>query len=141
MELWIWWTALAIGLGLLELLTLDLTLLMLAGGAAVAAIASALGAPLWITVLIAAVVGVALLAVVRPMALRHRGQPRETRTGAAALVGASALVVSEVSRDHGLVLLAGEHWSARSREDRAIAVGQRVHVVSIDGATAVVVPE
>lgn len=139
--MWIWWLALAIGLGLLEMLTLDLTLLMLAGGAAAGAAASALGAPFWATVLIAAVAGIALLAVVRPFALRHRAQPVETRTGADALVGASALVVMEVSRDSGYVQLAGERWTARSRGDQVFGEGQHVQVIAIEGATAVVAPE
>lgn len=141
MDPWIWWTALAVGLGLLELLTLDLTLLMLAGGAGAAAIASALGAPLWGSALVAAGTSVALLGVVRPMALRHRRQPPEIRTGAAALVGSMAITHTEVTRDGGLIVLAGEQWSARSYNDAVIPTGQHVQVILIDGATAVVVPE
>lgn len=141
MDPWIWWTALAVGLGLLELLTLDLTLLMLAGGAAAAAGASALGAPLWASALVAAGTSVALLGVVRPLALRHRRQPPEIRTGSAALVGSIAVAATEVTRDGGLITLAGEQWSARSYSDAVIETGQHVQVISIDGATAVVVPE
>ena len=59
----------------------------------------------------------------------------------AALVGRDALVTQQVDAHSGQVKLAGEIWSARSFDDReVIEPGVKVHVVEIDGATAVVFP-
>jgi membrane protein implicated in regulation of membrane protease activity len=112
---------------------------MLAGGALAGALASAVGAPLLVQAVVAVVATAALLGVVRPVARRHLRTPLEARTGVAALVGRDALVLEKVDANSGQVKLAGEIWSARAFDDRdVIEPGVRVHVVEIDGATAVV---
>ena len=66
-------------------------------------------------------------------------RPAQLRTGTAALVGASAVVLERVDRDGGTVKLGGEVWSARAYdEDHAFEPGTRVEVMKIDGATALV---
>ena len=82
---------------------------------------------------------VALLALVRPVARRHLRTSRSLRSGVAALVGAEAVVLEVVDGRDGRIKLGGEIWSARSYDgDSAFEVGQRVHVLEIDGATALV---
>ena len=79
------------------------------------------------------------LLVLRPIARRHLHMPAQLRTGTAALVGSTAVVIDRVDRDGGTVRLAGEVWSARSYdEDHAFEPGTRVEVLKIDGATALV---
>ncbi|MBA2794086.1 MAG: NfeD family protein, partial [Thermoleophilaceae bacterium] len=57
----------------------------------------------------------------------------------AALVGGSAVVLERVDVDGGLVKLQGETWTARSYdEDEVMEPGARVHVMKIEGATALV---
>ncbi len=59
----------------------------------------------------------------------------------AALVGREAEVLAEVSATGGQVKLGGEVWSARSdQRGVTLEVGSHVHVLRIDGATAVVSP-
>jgi membrane protein implicated in regulation of membrane protease activity len=112
---------------------------MLAVGALAGALVAGFGVPFIIQVLVAAVVAIAMLAVVRPTALRHLRQPVESRTGVAALVGKQALVLERVDAFSGRVKLAGEVWSARSFDPHhAIEAGRTVDVVQIDGATAIV---
>jgi membrane protein implicated in regulation of membrane protease activity len=136
---WAGWLGLAVVLGIVETTTLDLVFLMLAGGALAGAIAAGVGAPLLVQAVVAVVATAALLGVVRPVARRHLRTPIEARTGVAALVGRDALVMQQVDAHSGQVKLAGEIWSARSFDDREIIEpGTRVHVVEIDGATAVV---
>lgn len=84
---WYWWVVAALALAVVEVTTLDLVFIMLAAGATAGAVASAVGAPLVLQVVVAAVVAVLMLAVVRPVALRHLRQPAHTRTGVAALEG------------------------------------------------------
>jgi membrane protein implicated in regulation of membrane protease activity len=80
-------------------------------------------------------------AVVRPIAKRHVRMPAQLRTGTAALVGRTAVVLEPIDNDagHGTVRLDGETWTARSYdEDQTFAAGTRVHVMEIKGATALV---
>jgi membrane protein implicated in regulation of membrane protease activity len=66
-------------------------------------------------------------------------QPPHVRTGTAALIGCNATVLEEVNRDGGRVKIGGEIWSARSYdEDEVLVPGDRVEVLKIDGATALV---
>jgi len=136
------WVVWAVGAGLLaavELLTLDLVFLMLAAGAASGAVAAAVGAGPVISIAVAAVMSVSMLAAVRPVALRHLKQGSGLRTGIDALVGSSATVVDRVDRESGRVKIGGEIWSARAYDDSAvIEPGATVDVVKIDGATAYV---
>lgn len=136
---WAGWLGIAVVLGIVETTTLDLVFLMMAGGALAGAVAAGVGAPLLVQALVALLATGALLGVVRPVAKRHLRTPIESRTGVAALVGRDALVTAQVDAHQGQVKLAGEIWSARAFDDReTIEPGARVHVVEIDGATAVV---
>jgi membrane protein implicated in regulation of membrane protease activity len=102
-------------------------------------LASALGANAVGSAAVFALVSVALIAFVRPIAKRHMYQPPQQRSGTAALIGTQAVVVEAVDGSDGRIKLAGEIWSARSfDEDARFEPGQKVSVFEIDGATAVV---
>lgn len=139
MQPWVWWVIAAVVLAILETLTVDLVAIMLAGGAAGGAIAAALGAPVPVQFLVFAAVSAALLLAVRPVARRHLQRTPATRTGVDLLVGSDALVVEQVDAGHGLVRLRGEMWTARPYDgDSVFAAGDRVQVIRIEGATALV---
>jgi membrane protein implicated in regulation of membrane protease activity len=81
------------------------------------------------------------LAFVRPIAMRHLKQPPALRTGTAALVGRSAIVLEEVTEHRGRIRIGGEEWSSRAYDESlVIPVGTKVDVMQIDGATALVYP-
>nr|WP_237693945.1 NfeD family protein [Streptomyces sp. SID2888] len=129
--------AAALGIGLV--ITTLPELGMLAVGALAAAAVSGLGGDAVIQVVVFAVVSVALIAVVRPIAARHRSQNPELATGIEALKGKRATVLERVDGSGGRVKLAGEVWSARALDSELIyEVGQEVDIVDIEGATAVV---
>jgi membrane protein implicated in regulation of membrane protease activity len=136
---WIWWLGAVLLLAVVEMLSLDLVLIMFAGGAAVAAVLAALGLPLWVQIIgFGATSGLLLLAL-RPWLLRHlRHRVPLVETNAAALVGRVAVVVAPVSERAGRVKLTGEVWTARTENDEVVDVGHEERVVRIDGATAVV---
>lgn len=139
---WIGWFGVAVLLGIAEMLSLDLVLLMLGLGAAGGGLAALFGAPFWVSLLMAVAISAGTLVLVRPpmVARLHRGT--ELRTGHAALVGATAVVVDEVTDLSGRVKLSGELWTARSFDPSAIIEpGRKVRVFEIDGATAVVHPD
>ena len=139
---WIWWVGLALALGVIEMLTVDLTFLMLGGGALAGGIAGALGAPLVVQVLIAVVVAGLLLFIVRPLAKRRmESATPDTFTGVAALVGKTATVVADVTDRTGRIKIHGDVWTARTHEPGIVLhTGTTVQVVRIDGATAVIAP-
>lgn len=140
---WAAWLGLALALGAVEAATVDFVFIMLAGGAAAGAGAAALGAPFALQVMAAAAVAMALLLVARPgvKKLMLRGTP-PVAMGADSYVGRLAEVTEDVTSDRGRVRIGGEEWSARLASDALpVPAGSRVHVVSIEGATAVVRPD
>lgn len=134
------WLIAALGLAAAEMLTGDLFLVMLSGGALAAAGTSwLLGMPVWVDGVVFLVVSILLLVLVRPV-VRHRlssdrGLPEPVK----ALEGKHAVVLDQVGHDRGQVKLAGEVWTARALDDGEVYErGDHVTVVHIDGATAVV---
>jgi membrane protein implicated in regulation of membrane protease activity len=139
MDPWVIWLIVAVVFAVGEIATLGFFLAPFAGGALVAAVVSGAGAGTAISWVAFLVVSIALLAALRPIALRHRKQAPSLRTGTAALVGRSATVVEPVGADGGCIRLDGEIWTARPYdEDEVFAAGTRVQVLEIRGATALV---
>jgi membrane protein implicated in regulation of membrane protease activity len=141
MSTWVIWLIAAAGLGIGEMHTGGFYLAPFAVGAALATVVSVAG----VGVLLSAVVFLAssgvVFAALRPVAQRHRRLPPHIRTGAAALVGKPALVLERIANHEGVgcVKIDGEVWTARSfDEDEVIPAGERVEVVEIRGATALV---
>ncbi|MET0839666.1 MAG: NfeD family protein [Marmoricola sp.] len=139
-NLWAGWLALAVALGALELVSLDLFLIMLAGGAVVGALTAALGGPVALQIVLALVTSVALLGLIRPNVVKRLHQGPTLRTGADALIGKRATVLRElVHGAPGRVKIGGEEWTAEPYdEDDRIEPGEVVDVVQIKGATAYV---
>jgi membrane protein implicated in regulation of membrane protease activity len=139
-HLWAGWLTLAVALGVLELVSLDLFLIMLAGGAVVGALVALLGGPLALQIVLALISAVGLLGVIRPNVVRRLHSGPTLRTGADALIGKRATVLRElVHGTPGRVKIGGEEWTAEPYdEDDRIEVGETVDVVQIKGATAYV---
>ena len=129
-------------LGLGEMHTGGFFLAPFALGAAGAAVIAVLGAGFLGSVVGFGAISLATLAALRPVARRHRALPPAIRTGAAALVGRGAVVLERIANREGMgcIKIDGEVWTARSYdEDQVIEAGERVEVVEIRGATALVV--
>lgn len=122
-----------------EVVTFGFFLGPIALAALVAALVAALGASVELQLAAFVVASLASLAIIRPIVRRHLRTPAALRTGTAALVGETALVLERVTRDEGQVRIGGEVWSARAYdEDGVIEPGARVTVLDIKGATALV---
>lgn len=135
---WLIWLILAVALAGGEALSLDLVLIMLAGGAAAGSVAALAGLPVVLQIVIAVAGALALLLVVRPVAKRHL-TVKGALTGTEALVGTDAIVLARVDATGGRVRLNGAEWSARAMDHtQVIEVGSSVRVIEISGATAVV---
>jgi membrane protein implicated in regulation of membrane protease activity len=137
---WVAWSIAAVLLTVGEILTPGLFFLGPVALAAVAgALSSLLGAPLWLQLIVFVAGSFASLGLLRPIARRHLRMPHAIRTGAAALVGARAVVLRRVDSQGGLVRIGGEEWSARAYvPDQVLEPGVQVEVAEIQGATALV---
>ena len=142
---WIVWLVLILLFFTIEMVTLQLTFLMIAIGSVGGLLSGLVGAPWWLQLVIAAALAIVLLLGIRPSLLRvlkRGGDP--SKSNVAALLGQDGRVVSSIGSSGGQVRLAnGETWTARlsrGSEQRVLEPGERVRVTEIDGATAVVVP-
>jgi membrane protein implicated in regulation of membrane protease activity len=134
------WLIFALVLAGAEVLTGDMFLLMLGGGALAASVTSWLaGWPVWADGVVFLIVSVLLLALVRPPLRRRLTPAADLRLGIKALEGKNAFVLDRVARDEGQVKLDGQVWTARPLNDGDVyEPGESVTVMHIDGATAVV---
>jgi membrane protein implicated in regulation of membrane protease activity len=141
MEIWIVWLVVACLLGLGEMHQGGFYLAPFAIGAGLATIVALLGVGAALSGIVFLVSSGIVFATLRPVARRHRRLPPSIRTGAAALVGKRALVLERIANEEGVgcVRIDSEVWTARSYdEDEVIDAGERVEVVEIRGATALV---
>lgn len=138
---WVIWLVAAGGLAVSEMLTLDLTLLMLAGGALAGGVTALLFPGLvLVQVVVAVVVALALLGLLRPKMLKRLDRGPGYRSSMDKVVGSAGRTVGEVTASGGQVKINGEVWSARSYDGEPIAAEVDVEVFEIDGVTAMVYP-
>jgi membrane protein implicated in regulation of membrane protease activity len=129
-----------VALAIAEVFSTTFVLIMFAAGAFAAAGAAALGLPWFLQVLAFSVVSAGALALVRPALRQHvetdvEGAPM----GLAAVEGSLALALERIDADHGVVKIDGEMWSARPYDaTQVIEKGERVRIIEIKGATALV---
>lgn len=141
MGTWIVWLIVAAVLGAAEIMTATLAFGLVAISAFVAAAVGFAGGNGALQFGAFAVASAAGLGIARPFALRHIRQPPMLRTGTAALVGRTAIVLEEVTDRAGRVRIGGEEWSARAYDETlTIPAGSTVDVMNIEGATALVYP-
>lgn len=141
---WVVWIALILIFAVIEMLSLDLTFLMLALGSIGGLVTGLLSGPVWLQVIVAGLLAIALVFLVRPALQRRlRRGADPTPSNVDALLGLPGVVVRVVDDHNGQARLHnGDTWTARLAADSAasLAEGQRVIVTAIDGATAVVEP-
>lgn len=140
MPAWLLWLIAAGLLGVAELLTLDLVLLMFGGAALATAGAALLGAPVAFQFVTFIITALGLLVLVRPVAARHlHSRGPEQIDGAQVYVGRLGVVSEPVDEHGGRIKIGGDEWTAVAQvsADR-FEVGETVRVLAIRGATAVV---
>jgi membrane protein implicated in regulation of membrane protease activity len=137
---WVIWLVASVGLVIAEIFSLDLVLIMFAAGAFAAAMTALVIQNVFVQAIVFALVSVLALFVARPL-VQRRLHPigDHTRTGIDALKGATALVLKPVTETGGLVKIGGEEWTARPFDaTQQLEPGQKVQVIDIKGATAIV---
>ncbi len=142
---WILWLALVLLFLTIEMFTLDFTFLMIGLGSVAGLLSSLGGLPWFVQVLFAAAVSALLIFTLRPPLLRRlRSRADPTQSNVEALIGLGGHVTAELSVDGGQAKFSnGDTWTAKlspTVSPTELGVGERVVIVEIEGATALVVP-
>jgi membrane protein implicated in regulation of membrane protease activity len=140
---WAIWLSLAFLLGIAEIMSLDLVLIMLAVGAlAAAGIAVLAPSVWWLQILVAAAVSITMLLLLRPTVLAKVRNMPGYRSSADKMVGSSGVAISQIDKSGGEIKVDGQSWSARPySSDVVIEQGTEIEVYEIDGVIAVVYPK
>jgi membrane protein implicated in regulation of membrane protease activity len=140
---WAIWLSLAFLLGIAEIMSLDLVLIMLAVGAlAGAGIAVLAPSVWWLQILVAAAVSITMLFLLRPTLLAKVRSMPGYRSSADKMVGSSGVAISQIDKSGGEIKVDGQSWSARPySSDVVIEQGTEIEVYEIDGVIAVVYPK
>jgi membrane protein implicated in regulation of membrane protease activity len=123
-----------------EVASLDLVLLMFAGGALAGMVVALIGLGVPLQLLAFLVVSAGLLVAVRPVAKRHLvDRTPEQIDGVAVYVGRTAVVSQRVDNTDGRVRMGHDEWTARTQLDgETFDVGEEVRIVQIEGPIAYV---
>ncbi|MGY1837501.1 NfeD family protein [Blastococcus sp. SYSU DS0510] len=137
---WLLWLIGAGALAVGEMFTLDLVLLMLAGGAVGGMAVALLGGALWLQLATFIIISGVLLVAVRPIAKKQLTDRTPLQLdGVDTLIGRTAVVSADVDASGGRIRLGADEWSARSQHSaESFTVGETVRILQVDGATAVV---
>ena len=134
------WLIIFVACIVVEIITMGLTTIWFAGGSLVASVAAAIGAPLWLQIVLFIAVSLLLLYFTRPIAVKYFNRDR-VKTNAESLVGKQAIVISEIDNLQGIgqVTVGGQEWSARTTEEGiTLPVGSVVIIRAISGVKLMV---
>ncbi|UNK69307.1 NfeD family protein [Microbacterium sp. H1-D42] len=139
---WVGWLVLIALFLVIEMLTLDMTFLMLSFGGAVGLLSDLVGLPVWAQVIIAGAAAAAFILFLRPPLLQRLSRDEDpTPSNLDALLDLRGVVLQDVTQASGQVKLSnGDTWTARSFDGIPIPQGSHVAVTEISGATAIVHP-
>ena len=129
------WLILAIGFLVCELATVGLTTIWMMGGALAAMIVSALGAPVWLQIVVFFVVTFVLLYFTRPWAMKYLNR-KKSATNYETILGKQVRILDKVDNlaETGRALYNGMEWTARSAEsDVTFEKDEEAVVVAIEG--------
>ena len=140
MDPWLLWLIAAGLFAAGEIVSLDLVLLMFAGGALGGLVVALLGGATVLQLVAFIAISGVLLALVRPIATKHLTERTPLQLdGVDSLIGRTAKVTREIDFSGGRIRMGADEWTARTQHSgEAFAVGATVRILQVDGATAVV---
>lgn len=137
----VFWLVLGIILAVVEGVSVQLTAIWFALGAAAAAVAALLDASIGVQAAGFLVVSTLLLLCTRPFAKKVLRVKKQS-TNADRVIGQIGVVQETIDNDLGAgrVAVMGLGWAARTMDNRDIPAGEKVRVLAIDGVKLIVEP-
>ena len=129
------WLVVLIAMLLVEASTVSLTSIWFAAGALVALLASLLGAPVWLQIVLFLAAALALLLLIRPISVRYFGK-KGVKTNVESLIGKDAVVTEDIDNieGRGEAAVDGVVWTARMKEKEGkCSKGSICIIESIEG--------
>lgn len=136
----IFWISLIVICLIVEIISVGLTSIWFAGGGLLALIACALGAPVWLQVVLFLVLSLVLLFFTRPWAMKYFN-PHRIKTNYEDAVGKSVRITERVDNlaGTGTAVLNGQEWTARTeRDDITIEADTIAEVAEVRGVKLIV---
>ena len=129
------WLLVAVGLGIIEALTVDL----FAIGAFITILPASFGLPFPVQLLIFIAVSLVTLVLTRPTAKKFL-KVKKTNTNADQIIGMVGVVISPIDNitGRGRVMVNGLDWAARSDDGVPIDENEKVLIKSIEGVKVIV---
>ena len=127
----------------IELLSGGLYIICFSLGALAAIPFAALGFALGWQILVFALVSLASIFTLRPIAYRylHRKDTEQVVSNADAIIGRDGFVSQDIpAQGYGRVALDGDDWKAQSAHEQPLAKGQRVRIVARKSLVVIVEP-
>lgn len=132
------WAVLVVVFAIIEGVTLGLTSIWFAAGALVALLVSLVNLPIYVQVLVFALVSIIMLVYTRPIAQRKLKVGSE-KTNVDSMIGESGVVIKSIEEFHtGQVKVKGQIWTAISEGGQFIEEGEEVYVVLVEGVKLIV---
>ncbi len=138
----VFWIILAIALGIIESLTVNLVTIWFAIGATLAFITAIFTDLLSVQICVFAVTSLIALILTRPLAKKLL-KDKEVATNADRFIGENAIVIEEIDtiKGSGKIKALGQVWSAKPLGGNRIECGEMVTINKIEGVRAVVSKE
>lgn len=141
MDTYIWLALMLIFLVVEAACAIHLVSIWFAAGSLVAMVVSQLGGPLWLQILLFALVSCGLLACLWPFTKKFLN-PHLVKTNVDSVIGAQGYVTTDIDnvRAQGKVKLGSMEWSARSTSGDPIRTGTLVQADRVEGVKVFVSP-
>ena len=133
------WLLVAVGLGVIEALTVDLVAIWFAVGAFITILPASFGVPFPVQLLVFIAVSLVILVFTRPIAKKFL-KVKKTSTNADQIIGMVGIVIHPIDNiaGTGRVMVNDLDWSARSDDGVPIAANEKVLIKAIEGVKVIV---
>ncbi len=140
MQNWQVWLIVAVILAIAEIFTAGFFIIWFAVGAGVAVLVDLIGLPVYVQISVFLLVSLILVLTTRPIIRRFQKEGRDLKTNYEALSGREGWVTEEIKPNGGIgqVRIDGQIWSAVAEDGSAIASGEKVIIVRVEGVKLVV---
>jgi len=137
--MWVW-LGLFVLFAILEGMTYGLISIWFGVGSLVGIVAAWAGFPLWSQVILFVITSGLTMAAFRPF-VKKAVAPKSVKTNLDRLEGSLAIVIKRTDRFGGAAKADGKEWSARTKDDSVLEVGEHAHILYIDGVNLILESE